>query len=196
LTVYSIFSQAATGSSIVSDTGAYTMGMEFALSAPEPLTGIWFYSAAGAGSLPGACCIFTVATTTPVAGTTNNSPSWSGAAGSGWVKCSYDGTITLASGTNYRVAVFDAGGSNWYSATAHYWDSGPGSGGITNGPLTAFQASLTDVGQDGFFSGGSGLTYPNSAFQNTNYWMDVEVTSGVTPPAGPVTVVYQMRMMP
>jgi hypothetical protein len=32
---------------------------------------------------------------------------------------------------------------NWYSATAHYWDTGSGSGGITNGPLAPMTEHLT-----------------------------------------------------
>lgn len=181
MAVYSVFGQAATGSSIVADTSDYTMGMQFSLSQSASLTGIWFYSAAGAATLPAACCIYLITGTntgTQVTGTVNNSPSWSGAAGSGWVKCAYDGTVTLAPATNYRVCVYHGTGSNWYSATSGYWSSGPGQNGLTSGIITAPKASSADgANQDAFQNPSVGLTYPTASFGSANYWVDVEVTT-------------------
>jgi Domain of unknown function (DUF4082) len=201
MTVYTVFGQPAGGmpSGVASDNLDYTMAMQFTLSQAAPLTGIWFFSAPSAGGLPGACCIYQVTGTgtgSQVSGTVNTSPSWSGAAASGWVRCAYPGTTTLNTATNYKVAVCWGFGLNVYSVTANYWSSGAGSGGITNGPLTGVNNAAGDGGQDTFVSGGGGvLSYPGTSFNASNYWVDVEVTTAA-PPAPPQTPVYSMRMMP
>ena len=185
---WTAFAQPATPASLQSDTGSYTLGMQFTLSQPATLTGIWFYSAPGAAALPSACAIYLVlggGTGSLVPGSLNSTPAWSGTAGSGWVRCPYIGGPALAAGSNYKVAAFYGGGSNWYSATSHYWDIGPGSGGITNGPVTA--PSGGDGGQDTFDTSAS-LTYPATAFGAANYWVDVEVTVGS--PQNRVAVAY------
>lgn len=193
MTAQTVFGQPASPASLVADTAGYTLGMQFALTSNAPLTGIWFFSASGAGALPGACCIFSNQSQAGVAGTVNTSPTWSGAAGSGWVKCSYNGSVTLTSATHYRVAVFYAGGSNWYSDTAAYFVSGAGSGGLTSGIITVpNEATADDSGvQDGFNTNTSGMTYPASGTSGPNYWIDVEVTAPTV-----VQYVYQMRTFP
>lgn len=183
MTVYTLFGQAGGGTLATGDGADYTMGMQFTLSTAAALTGIWFYSATGATALPAACCIYQITGTntgTQVTGTVNNSPTWSAAAGSGWVKVTYPGTTTLTSGLNYRVCVYyGGGGANWYSATGAYWSSGPGSGGLTSGIISAPAAASADGGnQDAFISPSpAGLNYPNASFNAANYWADVEVTT-------------------
>jgi hypothetical protein len=179
VTAYTLFSQGTAGS-LVSDATIYTLGMQFSLSQNAPLTGIWWYSASGAVNLPTACAIYAVSGASQVSGTVNNSPSWSGAAGSGWVKCTYNGAVTLSASTNYKVCVFNGSGAgNWYSATSHYWDSGTGSGGLTNGPITAPNNAGGDDGQD-TFTNDEILDYPDTSFNAANYWVDVEVTTGTS----------------
>jgi hypothetical protein len=183
MTVYTLFGQAATGSSIAADSASYTLGMQFTLSQSATLTGIWFYSASGAGSLPYACAIYQMTGTgtgTVVSGSQNLSPSWSGAAGSGWVKCSYASGPVLAASTVYKVVVLGGSGGNWYSATPHYWDTGAGSSGQASGIITAPDSAAADGGQDSFNVSGS-LAYPDGSFNATNYWIDVEVTTASTP---------------
>jgi len=198
VTAYTVFGQGAAGS-LQSDTQDYTMGMQFTLSQPAALTGIWFNSATGAGALPAACCIYQVTgagTGSQVTGTVNTSPSWSAAAGSGWVKVTYDGSVTLSASTNYKVCVFYGGGANWYSITANYWSSGPGSGGITSGIITAPNNAVADQGQDTFHNPSAVLVYPDTSFNASNYWVDVEVTVAAPPPpvtTGPQTY-YSMRL--
>ena len=112
-----------------------------------------------------------------VSGTDNTAPSWSGAAGSGWVSCAYSG-VTLPAG-DYKVSVFYAGGSQWYQATVSYWGGGgPGSNGITSGPVTAPSLSAaTSPGQSTYNYGS--WAYPHtyaSGASGENNWVDVEVT--------------------
>ena len=160
-----------------SDQAGYTIATEFQLSKSCTLDKIWFYSAPGAGALPTRCAIWNVSSQSVVSGTDNTSPSWSGAAGSGWVACAYSG-VTLPAG-DYKAAVFYGGGSEWYQATTDYWGTGgTGANGITAGPLTAPGTSTaTSPGQSTYNSGS--WAYPQtyaSAGTGENYWIDVEVT--------------------
>jgi hypothetical protein len=175
VTVYTLFGQ--TGGDVVSnDTSGYTLAMEFTLSADAALTGIWFYSPSGANGLPTGCCIYDVVSQTEAAGTVSTSPSWSGAAGSGWVKCSYDGSVTLNASQRYKVAVLKpAGVSQVYADTTNYWGGGPGGSGLTSGIITAPSTAGADNGQDSFAIS-TVFAYPTGAFDASNYWVDLEVT--------------------
>ena len=111
----------------------YTLATEFLLSQSCTLDNIWFYSASGATALPTRCAIWDVASQTVVAGTDNTSPSWSGAAGSGWVSCAYS-SQTLSAG-DYKVAVFYGGQADWFLFNTGYWGpGGPAANGIAAGP--------------------------------------------------------------
>ena len=127
--------------------------------------------------LPTRCAIWSVATQTVVSGTDNTAPSWSGAAGSGWVSCAYSG-VTLSAG-DYKTSVFYGGGSQWYQATTGYWTTGgPGASGITAGPLTAPGTSAaTSPGQSTYNPGSWAYPQTYAAAGNAeNNWVDVEVT--------------------
>jgi len=178
MATYTVFGQPSSPATLASDPADYCMGMQFTLSQDASLTGIWFYSPSGAGGLPEQCGVYQV--TGPGTGTlaaSQTSPAWSGIAGSGWIKATFDGGTTLTASTSYKVAVAWGFGVNHYGATAHYWDSGPGSGGITSGPITAVNNATADGGQDTFTSGSAGvLTYPATSFNAGNYWVDVQVT--------------------
>ncbi len=186
LTNYTLFSQGATGSSLASDANPYTMGVEFSVSTACTLTAIWFYSASGAAVLPGTIALYAVSGTSLV----HSEPAtWSGAAGSGWVSASFSSPPALSTSANYKACVFQGASSNWYSATAHYWDSGAGSGGITSGPLTAPNNAGTDVGQDSFSNEGA-LSYPDGSFNAGNYWVDPQVTTASAPSTGSAYVAF------
>ena len=155
----------------------FTLATEFQLAQPCALDNIWFYSANGATALPTRCGIWNVSTQAVVSGTDNTSPTWSGAAGSGWVSCSYSG-VTLPAG-DYKVAVFYGGAANWFLFTGSYWaNAGPGIGGISTGPLTAPGLSAaTSPGQSTYNQ--ASWAYPDTygnAGNGENYWVDVEVT--------------------
>ena len=193
-----VFGQAG-GGTLASDTAAYTLGMEFSLSADAPLTGIWFYSVASAVVLPGACAIYDVASQTIVTGTSNTSPTWSDVAGAGWVKCTYDGSVTLTASTAYKVVAQSSATANWYSVTGAYWSSGAGGSGITSGIITAPNDASSATGQDSYITPSGGLNYPGSSFNASNYWVDVELTpaggSSTNAPAG-VAIVAAVALAP
>jgi hypothetical protein len=156
------------------DNTGYTLATEFTLTRPCTLDNIWFYSGPGATALPTRCAIWSVATQAEVGGTDNSSPSWSGSAGSGWVSCPYS-SVTLPPG-DYKVAVFHPGGATWFQVSLGYWNSGgPGSNGITAGPLTAPGTSTaTGPGQATYNTAAWG--YPLTGGTGENFWVDVELT--------------------
>jgi Domain of unknown function (DUF4082) len=174
-----VFGQPALGTGASGDGAAYTLGMQFTVAQDTPLTGIWFYSGGGATALPGHCAIFQVTGTgtgSIVTGTLNSSPGWSCAAGAGWARCAYDGTVTLLAANTYKVAIDKTGGQNVYTAASHYWDStGAGTNGLNSGAVSAPNNAAGDGGQDTFNTSGW-ANYPASSFNASNYWIDVEVT--------------------
>src|SRR5215475_5572651 len=183
----------------------YVVATEVRLSVRCQVSKIWYYSPVGTAQRATSCRVWSVLG--PNSGTsvvTNLSPAWSGAAGSGWISCSFTSTF-LPAGT-YKVSVFNGAGTpdQWSAkdASSAYWGTGDGVNGITWGPLTApglsAPASLAYkyLGSGGAnsppFSDGLGTTEPGQCtFVNAtgdlypylyvdalaqNYWLDLEVT--------------------
>jgi hypothetical protein len=166
------------------DTGQQTFGNEFKLSQVCTLNNIWFYSPPGVSVLPTRCGIWDVSSKAVVAGTDNTSPAWSGAAGSGWVSCAYNG-VTLQAG-DYKNSVYYGGGSTFYQENIDYFSTGPGGGGITAGPLYCPPTSTATAPGNSTYQDGP-WSYPNTFDTKDggeNRWVDVEVTPGgaTTPP--------------
>lgn len=164
----------------------FTLGLEMALSQACTLQRLWFYSPAGATQLPTAIGVFTVPGGSLVAGTLNNSPSWSGAAGSGWVSCTYASPPTLPAGS-YKPSVVNGAGTptlGWNGESANVWAS-PGFGQNGLGPFGPVSvpnnASAHSPGQASFNSGAA-LTYPATNLGAFQYGVDMEVK----PLAGPL----------
>lgn len=190
MAVYTLFSQGATGSSLTADATAYTMAVQFSVGVSgSTLTAVWFYSATGAGVLPQTILLYQVSGASLVH---SESASWSGAAGSGWVRAVFTSPPSLASGTSYKAAVAQNTNANWYSTTANYWSSGAGAGGITSGPLTGVNNAGGDGGQDTFTTGVP--SYPSSSFNASNYWMDPEVTTSAPAPPAVQVVAFTSSM--
>lgn len=169
----------------------FTLGMEFSLSQACTINNVWFYSPSGVTQLPTEIGVYQVSGTTLVA--SNSSPSWSGVAGSGWISAALTGSLSAS--TNYKAVVLNGAGSPaiWNGASAGFWSTGYGGGGLTAGPITAPDTSAaTSPGQD-TYNGGATIAYPNSNVGPYNYWVDIELTPV---PAVSVQTVYSMRMMP
>lgn len=172
VTSYTLHSGGTYGLTNSGNSTPYVFGVEFEVPSSVSLTGIWFYSGPAATSLPTACALYNASTGVQISGTLNSAPTWSGAAGSGWVKCTYSG-LSLSSRTKYVAAV--AHGSAVYYQSANYWTSGAGSSGITNGPLTA-PASGSAVNGQAVYTSGPGMAFPNSTVSGYDFGVDVEVT--------------------
>lgn len=175
MTAYTLFGQPANPATLTSDSADYTMGVQFSVSqAGCTLTAVWFWSAPGAAGLPETIALWAVTGQSLVHSET---ASWSGAAGSGWVKATFASPPSLTASTAYKASVFSNSGNFFYSGTSHYWDTGAGSAGITNGPLSAPSNAGAAQGQDTFTSG-SVMAYPATSFNASNYWVDPEITTG------------------
>lgn len=179
MAVYTLFGQPASPAALATDSGTYEMGVQFSVSADSELTAIWFYSAPGAVSLPAEIDLYLVSGAGLVSSQT---ASWSGAAGSGWVRAAFSTPAILQTGTSYKACILANAGSNFYAATNHYWDTGPGASGITSGPLSAPNNAGGNGGQDTFISA-TAHAYPNTSSNATNYWIDPEITT--FPPGQP-----------
>lgn len=186
---YRIWPNYPAGSALrVDDANGYVIATEFTLSQACRLNAIWWYSPAGAVDLPSRCTIWNSSTQLAVPGTDNTSPSWSGAAGTGWIKVAYDGSVILPAGT-YKTSVFHAALSNhWFADAGDYWHTTggagyPGANGITNGPLSAPSDGASTSGQSSFRITTFG--YPATGDAAANDWTDVEVTPATTTPNVP-----------
>jgi hypothetical protein len=113
-----------------------SVGINFKLAVPLPFTEIWYYSQAGT-VLPTKCGLFDN-NGTLVPGTLKTSPSWSGAVGSGWVKTTYDGSITIPAGLTYQAACY-INGTGGFGTTG-------GNAPVDNGLITAGQATFDNNG--------------------------------------------------
>jgi hypothetical protein len=191
----------------------YVVATEFHLSQRCTLNRIWYYSPSGTAQLATSADIWSITGANSgsiVAGT--NSPSWSGAAGSGWISTSFAG-VTLPAGS-YKASVFNNASvpDQWSAkdASTNFWDTGAGGNGITWGPLTAPGLSsasnaynfvganggstppFTDgtilPGQCTFAQSGTNI-YPYLYVTGLaqNYWVDVEVTPVTAPNVPPYT---------
>jgi hypothetical protein len=175
----SLFGGAApTGVDGTSSTADQVLGVLFGVTAPATLNAVAFYSPAGAAGLPAAAAVYTQTGQAPVA--VDNAPSWSGAAGSGWVTCSMAGYgVTLTPGAGLYCAAAWSGGSLsgvWDEYSVDWWEtgSGPGSGGIVNGILHAPDSAGGNIGL--LLNGAGAIAYPSNSFEDTNFWIDVLVT--------------------
>lgn len=165
-----------------SDTTGYMLATGFELSGAASLAKIWFFSGSGAVDLPTKCAIWDSTTNEVVSGSENDSPTWSGAAGSGWVSCSYTG-VSLVSGRPYFVGVYFAGGGKWYAAMVDFWNTAPWSAGLGCGLLSS--EAIVGATPSAY---ASTWEYPTTAGSTDEvYFVDAEVTpasGGTNAPAG------------
>lgn len=153
----------------------FTLGLQFSLSQACAINNIWFYSPPGVTQLPTVIGVFSVGSQTLVA--SNSSPSWSGAAGSGWVSAPLAGT--LSPGTSYKAAVCNGAASPaiWNGSVANYWTTGGfGANGLTAGPITAPNTSTAGGAGQASYNAGAAIAYPNTTTGPFDYGVDIEVT--------------------
>jgi hypothetical protein len=167
----------------------YVLATEVHITAASTVNNIWYYSMPGSAQLATSIDIWSISTG-GITGTTvyhNASPSWSGAAGTGWVKAPV-ASLNLPVGS-YKVSVYNGATTPdaWSAKRLNYW-GGTGvvaPSGVTFGPLyapnssngatsysygvpTAGQAgtTVTEPGQSTFSQstlapGPAGNVYPN-----------------------------------
>lgn len=173
-------SMANTANTSADTANNFTLGIEFSVSQSCHVNNVWFYSPSGLTQLPTSIGVFRVSDQVLMG--SNSSPSWSGAAGSGWIKAALAG-VTLAPGVNYKAVVLNAAGTPavWNDAATNYWNPGGGAtggwggSGLTAGPLSFPATSGATPGQDSY-NAGAVLTYPNTNAGPFDYGVDIEVT--------------------
>ena len=160
----------------------FTLGKQFILSQGCTISNIWFYSPSGVTQLPTEIGVYQ--SSGPALVASNASPSWSGAAGSGWVKASLSGTLSAS--VKYKIAVLNGAGSPaiWNGAIANYYTTGFGASGLTAGPITVYDNATADSPGQESYNAGATITYPGTNAGPYAYGLDIELTP-VAAPAGP-----------
>lgn len=189
---YSTWPETNGPSSPVNDTGQYVFGRSFKVTEHCLLTAFRWWVATGQSTAAEDFGLYAV--NGPHSGTfVDGSKVTSGSLTAGqWNTVPCSTPIELTAGQEYRAVktVNKSGGSvKGYSSTSLYWDtSGPGSSGITEGPLVTFAKAGASVnpepsgdGQMVFFAVASPdvtnpSDYPSSQFNYSNYWFDIVVT--------------------
>jgi hypothetical protein len=184
VTLYQIWPAASGPGSASPDVSGENLGTElYVTTTGLSAVGLRFWRADTSitGPIVGRLYAVTDATTgTAVPGT---DVTWT-VSGTGWLSAAFAAPVPLTANQRYRaVGNFPAN----YSATSHYWDSGDGAAGLTNGPLVAPNTGAATGGDQGSFVGGGSLAFPVNSFNSTAYWVDVDVRSGQTIAVGQAT---------
>jgi hypothetical protein len=192
MATYTGLKQSFTPGAVASDASRYVFGLSFKVtSANMQLDGWWWWCdiAGGQASTAEDFGLWT-STGTGTGAYVTGSKVTSGTFVQGWNFVSCSSPIALTSGQEYRaVKTSDraATGSNCYTAVSHFFDTGSGSAGAVNGPLTIFAKNGATTnpephgdGQMVFLGGGTApdvtTVYPITEFNQTWYGMDVQVS--------------------
>jgi hypothetical protein len=163
------------------DPAGYTLGTQFTVAWPCLLTGLWWYSPPGSMALPMVCGVWDPVTAGAVA--EDGDPGWQTPAGadavpgSGWVRCDLTASsVSLAPGAAYIAAVWQNALVPWYGTQPGYWDTGGGTAGLVNGPLSAPDDAGSLNGQGCYDTTGV-WTFPGTNPGNgESHYADPEVT--------------------
>lgn len=164
----SLFSTSDTPTNLTtSDSARVNLGMRYTAAASGMITGMRYYKGAGdtgvhVGSLWSSTGVL-LASATFVNETT-----------SGWQSVNFSTPVTVSAGSTYVVSYLSNGG---YTSTPNYFVTER-----SNGYLTA------PAGSNGVYTYGSASVMPTSTYNNTNYWVDVLMTSTAAANRPPVAV--------
>ena len=140
-----------------SDTSPVTLGVKFTSSTSGFITGLEYYKGVNdTGTHVGSLWSST--------GTQLASVTFTNETNSGWQIASLSSPVAVTAGTTY-VASYHSNGH--YADTSNYFTTNH-----VSGVLTA------PASGNGVYTYGSGNPFPTSTFSATNYWVDVQFTSG------------------
>jgi hypothetical protein len=168
------------GNFTLDTANGFTLGVEFSLTQDCVVNNAWFYSPATVTQLPSDTGFYRVSDQALVVH--NAAPSWSGAAGSGWISAPFTGAV-LQAGVNYKYVVFQGLNVIWNAAVANYYSTGFGGAGLTAGPIVIPNAAGATPGQQSYHQAGV-ISYPDTIAGPFSYGLDFEVTP--LPPAAAV----------
>jgi hypothetical protein len=164
----SIFTTQTPSGSTTNDGHALELGVKFRSSVAGYITGVRFYKTSGnTGTHIGELY--------SSSGTRLAQATFSGETATGWQTVLFNTPVSIAANTTYIASYFTSLGN--YIGTNNYFTSA-----LVNSPLTAL-ADGTD-GNNGLYAITTTPTVPNSAWEQSNYWVDVVFSSApVTPTA-------------
>jgi hypothetical protein len=144
-----------------SDKNSVELGVKFTPSLNGAISGIRFYKFAdNTGTHTGT--LWTSTGTQLATGTFSNESS------QGWEQLNFSTPVQVTAGTTYVAS--------YHTSSGHYAVTAQGlSSAVTNGPLTA-------LANGGVYTYSSSTTFPTSAFNGSNYWVDVLFTNPTQPP--------------
>ncbi|WP_239169999.1 DUF4082 domain-containing protein [Actinoplanes xinjiangensis] len=151
------------------DGSANELGAKFRVSVPATATGVRFYKApTNTGTHIGK--LWTTSGQLLASGNFTNESA------SGWQTMQFSQPVQLAANTTYIVSYYTPTGH--YSYTSAYFKAK----GAGDGVVKQLQSGVS--GANGVYKYGSGGGFPNSSWNDTNYWVDVVVdtASAVTTP--------------
>jgi hypothetical protein len=161
----SIWSAGATPAGADPDTAALELGVKFRSDVAGQVTGVRFYKGTGnSGTHLGSLWSST--------GTLLASATFTGESASGWQQVSFSSPVTIAANTTYVASYFAPAGV--YSYTQNVFTAG-----VDNVPLHALQSGVD--GTNGVYKYGTSSGFPNASYLNTNYWVDVVMTTAAPP---------------
>ena len=96
---------------------------------------------------------------------------------SGWQEARFETPVAIAANTTYIASYFAPTGH--FAFSANYFTAA----GIDNSPLHALRSGVD--GPNGVFRFGSTSSFPNSSYQNGNYWVDVLFSPPCSTPGVP-----------
>ena len=150
---------APSGASDANDTSANNIGVQFTAAQNGTVSGVRFYKEPDdTGTHTGS--LWTSTGTLLATGTFTNESS------QGWEELDFSTPVPVTAGTTYVAS--------YHTNSGHYaYTSGGLSSAVTNGPLTA-------LANGGVYSYGSSNAFPDSTYDDSNFWVNV-----VYEPTGP-----------
>jgi Domain of unknown function (DUF4082)/Bacterial Ig-like domain/Bacterial Ig domain len=150
------------GVSDVSDTNSVELGVRFQATQSGTVSGVRFYKVPdNTGTHSGT--LWTASGTELATGT------FSGESTQGWEELDFSSPVSISAGTTYVAS--------YHTSADHFADTSGGlSSAVTNGPLTALAGG-------GVYAYSSSTTFPNSSYNNSNYWVDLVFQQDTSPPS-------------
>jgi len=155
----SIFSASAAPTAFAtSDTSSVELGVKFRSDVAGNVTGVRFYKGTGTtGTHTG--------TLWSSNGTKLATATFTSETASGWQQVLFSTPVAITANTVYVVSYHANVGRYAYTHNTF------ANAGVDNGPLHALKTGVS--GGNGVYRYGSGVVFPNSSFNSSNYWVDV-----------------------
>ncbi len=168
----SIWAAGATPAAIAADPDPVELGVKFRSDVAGEVSGIRFYKGAGNTGTH-------VGNLWSSAGALLATATFSGESATGWQQVNFSSPVTIAANTTYIASYF--------APVGHYGVTGQAfaSAGVDNAPLHALSAAAG--GGNGVYKYGTSSAFPTDTYLNTNYWVDVVLTTGPDTTAPTVT---------